>query len=129
MRFLLAALIALHGLSPAGIAAREQPPAQLTPANEGPLEDEYVRPFVSRHQDRRVVKAWIPTTNPYQPKGGQCLPNSWCRCSEVEVNGYCGNGWWTCSAKEGFNCRYLCDFPNDRSIPTDEECQQSSPCN
>ena len=66
----------------------------------------------------------------YVPKGGSCLKNMECHCSEpIVVNGYCPTGITRCVAEQGSYCRYLCESLSECDAITAEECEQSNPCN
>ena len=60
--------------------------AQRTSADEPASEPVQLRPFASKDQARR----WRATANPRYPKGGVCLQNMACACSEPrDVEGAC----------------------------------------
>jgi hypothetical protein len=91
------------------------------------IESRSARPFASKDQSRK----WrVEANRPYYPKGGVCLSNMYCACSQPrDIDGTCPGTTTCASTTAGTYCVYLCNDPMYCMSMTAEECNESQPCN
>jgi hypothetical protein len=101
-------------------------PVVRSAADDAVVQQMPPRPFASSDQSRRQVT----TNKPWIPRGGVCVLNSRCVCSEPrDIDGGCPGSEWCASTTDGVNCMYLCEEPWLCLTMTNEECANKEPCN
>ena len=95
--------------------------------DDSPTDTSQLRPFASKDQARQ----WRTIANrPWYPKGGVCLPNMFCACSQPrDIDGTCPGNLSCQSATSTVYCVYLCYDPMACMSKTAAECTDSEPCN